>query len=185
MIAARSSAASTIRSFQRRRIAARSLAVDAHDVFVEQPCATIEECARVRRSTRRPLVLDESLTQAVDVVRAHASGAVDAVRLKLSQFGGITPIRRARDVAAALGLAMTIEDSGGGDIVTAAAAHLTCSVPPRLLLAGYLPSEMVAECIASGTPVAAAGQARLPAGAGLGIEVDESRLGEPVLRVEP
>jgi L-alanine-DL-glutamate epimerase-like enolase superfamily enzyme len=160
-------------------------AVDAHNVSVEQPCATIEECARVRRGTRRPFVLDESLTQAVDVVRAHASGAVDAVRLKLSQFGGITPTRRARDLATALGLAMTIEDSGGGDVVTAAAAHLTCSVPPRLLLAGYLPSEMVAECIASGTPVAAAGQARLPAGAGLGIEVDESRLGEPVLRVEP
>ena len=160
-------------------------AVDALDLFIEQPCATVEECAQVRRGTRRPFVLDESLTHAVDIVRAHASGAVDAVRLKLSQFGGITPARRARDVAAALGLAMTIEDSGGGDIVTVAAAHLTCSVSPRLLLAGYLPSEMVAERIASGTPVAAGGRTRLPTGAGLGIEVDESRLGEPVLRVQP
>jgi len=164
--------------------AARVVAqIDGFDVHIEQPCATIAECARVRRSTRRPFVLDESLTCVVDIVRAHAAGAADAVRLKLSQFGGITPIRRARDVAAALGLSMTIEDSGGGDIVTAAAAHASCSVPARLLLSGYLPSEMVVERIATGAPVAVGGRARLPTGPGLGIQVDGSLLGDPVLIV--
>jgi cis-L-3-hydroxyproline dehydratase len=159
-------------------------AADHFDVYVEQPCASLEECAQVRRSTRRPLVLDESLTSVGDLVRARAAGAVDAVRLKLARFGGITPVRRARDLAAELGLPITIEDAGGGDVTSAALAHLACSIPPRLLLAGYLPSEMTAEQIAQGTPRAAGGRARLPAGAGLGIEVDEALLGEPLLRVE-
>jgi cis-L-3-hydroxyproline dehydratase len=159
-------------------------AVDPLDLYVEQPCATLEECAVVRRGSRRPMVLDESLVEVGDLVRARSAGAVDAVRLKLTRFGGITPVRRARDLAAALGLPMTIEDSGGGDVVTAATAHLAASVPTRLLLGGYLPSEMAAERIAAGTPAAVDGRARVPAAPGLGIDVDERALGEPVLRIE-
>jgi L-alanine-DL-glutamate epimerase-like enolase superfamily enzyme len=43
---------------------------------------------------------------------------------------------------------------------------------------------MVVERIAAGTPTATGGRARLPSGPGLGIEVDESALGERVLRIE-
>jgi cis-L-3-hydroxyproline dehydratase len=165
--------------------AARIVAlIDGRDVFVEQPCATIEECAAVRRRSTRPLILDESLWDVADLLHARDAGAADAVRLKLSRFGGITPVRRARDLAIAFGLPLTIEDSGGGDVVSAATAHLACSIPARLLLAGYLPSEMTAERIARGTPAAVRGTARLPDGAGLGIDVDESALGAPVLRLE-
>ena len=54
----------------------------------------------------------------------------------------------------------------------------------KLLLGGYLPSEMVAERIATATPVASGGRARLPTAPGLGIEIDEAALGARVLRVE-
>jgi L-alanine-DL-glutamate epimerase-like enolase superfamily enzyme len=159
-------------------------AVEGRDVHVEQPCATLEECAHVRRGSRRPFVLDESLASVADLVRARAAGAIDAARLKLQRFGGITPVRRARDLAVAFGLPMTIEDAGGGDVVSAALAHLTCSIPPKLLLGGYLPSEMTVERVARGTPAALGGVARLPDGPGLGIEVDEAALGAPVARIE-
>jgi cis-L-3-hydroxyproline dehydratase len=159
-------------------------AVDDLDVYIEQPCATVAECAHVRRRSRRPFILDEVLTGAREIVEAHAAGALDAVRLKLSNVGGITPTRRARDIAVALGLPLTIEDAGGGDIVTAASMHLACSTDPKLVLGGYLPSEMVVERIAVGTPAASNGSARLPSGAGLGIDVDESALGERLLRFE-
>jgi L-alanine-DL-glutamate epimerase-like enolase superfamily enzyme len=62
--------------------------------------------------------------------------------------------------------------------------QLNCSLPPKLLLSGYLPSAMVVERFASGTPAAEHGRARLPTGPGLGIDVDEAALGEPVLHVE-
>ena len=159
-------------------------AVDQLDIYVEQPCASVAECAQVRRSSRRPFILDEVLTGAREIVEAHRDAALDAVRLKLSNVGGITPARRARDVAVALGLPLTVEDSGGGDIVSTAATHLACSTDPKFLLGGYLPSEMVAERIATGAPRAEHGVARLPAGPGLGIEVDESALGSPVLSIE-
>jgi L-alanine-DL-glutamate epimerase-like enolase superfamily enzyme len=159
-------------------------AVEDLDLYVEQPCATLEECAQVRRGSQRPLILDESLYEVGDIVRARAAGAVDALRLKLTRFGGITPVRRARDLAVTFGLPLTIEDSGGGDVVSAATAHLAASIPPKLLLAGYLPSEMAAERIAAGTPVAVEGRARLGEAPGLGIEVDEAALGEPLLTVE-
>ncbi len=159
-------------------------AVDDLDIYVEQPCASVAECAHVRRRSRRPFILDEVLTGAREIVEAHAAGALDAVRLKLSNVGGITPTRRARDVAVTLGLPLTVEDAGGGDIVTAASMHLACSTDPKLLLGGYLPSEMVVERIAAGTPVASGGTARLPSGPGLGLEIDESALGERLFRVE-
>jgi L-alanine-DL-glutamate epimerase-like enolase superfamily enzyme len=159
-------------------------AVARLDVYLEQPCASTEECAQVRRSWPRPLILDESLTSIGELLRARAAGALDAVRLKISRLGGITPTRRARDVAVALGLPVTVEDAGGGDVATAASMHLNCSVPPNLVLSGYLPSAMVVERFASGTPEPENGRARLPPGPGLGLEIDEAALGDPVLRFE-
>jgi L-alanine-DL-glutamate epimerase-like enolase superfamily enzyme len=158
-------------------------ALDELDVYLEQPCASLEECAQVRRSSHRPLVLDETLWSVQDVVRAYGLSAGDALRLKLVRFGGITPVRRARDLAVSLGYALTIEDAGGGDVVSAALAHLAASVPTRFLLAGYLPSEMNAEHLAISAPVAVDGRARLPDGPGLGIEVNEDALEGPILSV--
>ena len=93
-------------------------------------------------------------------------------------------MRKARDLAVLFGFPLTIEDSGGGDVVTAAMAQLAASIPPKLLLAGYLPSEMAAERIAAGTPAAVDGRARMPEAPGLGIDVDEGALGVRLLAVE-
>jgi L-alanine-DL-glutamate epimerase-like enolase superfamily enzyme len=152
------------------------------DVFIEQPCATTEQCAQVRMRSPRPFVLDESLVDVSALDRAR--GSADAMRLKLSRFGGITPMRRARDLAASWGLPVTIEDSGGGDVVTAAMTHLSASVQPRLLLNGFLAGEMVNERIAAGAPRAIDGYAQLPTGPGLGVTVDESTLGKALLTFE-
>ncbi len=112
-------------------------AVGDLDFHLEQPCATVAECAHVRSRCRVPLILDEVLTGARELGEAHAAGALDAVRLKLSNVGGITPTRRARDLSVALGLPLTVEDAGGGDIVTAASMHLGlldgAEAPPRRL----------------------------------------------------
>ena len=63
-----------------------------------------------------------------------ADRAMDCVNIKISKFGGLTKARQARDLCLSLGLAMTIEDSWGGDIVTAAIASLAHSTPPRILV---------------------------------------------------
>jgi L-alanine-DL-glutamate epimerase-like enolase superfamily enzyme len=163
--------------------AIRVLSATSHLGFlVEQPCRTLEQCAAVRHAVGRPMILDESLVCLEDLIRARAAEAIDAVRLKLSRSGGITPVRRARDLAVELGLPVMIEDAGGGAIVDAAVTHLAASTTPNLLLCGHLPGAMAVERIARG-PTVSNGRTRLLDGPGLGLEVDERMLREAVFTV--
>ena len=155
-------------------------ALAERDIFFEQPCATMEQCAAVRRRSVRPFILDESINGMDDILRARQTEAGDAVMLKFSRFGGISPVRRARDLCFHLGLAMTIEDSAGGDIASAAMAQFAATVPDGLLINASLIGQMVEERIATDwSPLEGGGTGTLPPGAGLGITIDESRLGAP------
>jgi L-alanine-DL-glutamate epimerase-like enolase superfamily enzyme len=160
-------------------------ALDNRDIFFEQPCATMEQGAAVRRRSRRPFILDESIERMDDILRARQTDAADALMLKFSRFGGITPVRRARDLCLHLGFAMTVEDSAGGDIVSAAMAQFAATIPDGSLINASLIGRMVEERIATDwSPLDAkgdgAGMGTLPPGPGLGITIDESRLGAPV-----
>jgi L-alanine-DL-glutamate epimerase-like enolase superfamily enzyme len=157
-------------------------ALDDRDILFEQPCARMEQCAAVRRRSRRPFILDESIEGMEDLLRARRSEAADAVMLKFSRFGGITPTRRARDLALELGFAMTIEDSAGGDIASAAMAQMGATIPDNALINGSLIGRMVEERIAADwSPLEGGGSGSLPPGPGLGIRIDETRLAKPAL----
>ena len=161
-------------------------ALNDRDIFFEQPCARMEQCAAVRRRSKRPFIVDESIEGMDDILRAKQSEAADAVMLKFSPFGGITPIRRARDLCLHLGLAMTVEDSAGGDIVSAAMAQVGATIPDGLLINASLIGRMVEERIATDwSPLDGGGFGTLPPGPGLGITVDEARLGAPVFSIGP
>jgi L-alanine-DL-glutamate epimerase-like enolase superfamily enzyme len=153
------------------------------DILIEQPCPTIESCAILRGRSRLPFVLDESLDSFSALVRANSLGAMDAANLKLSRFGGMTRVRRMRDICSEWAVAVTIEDSGGGDIVSAAMTHMSASTRPGLMLSSYLASDMVNEQIAEGAPRVVNGTVRVPTGPGLGISVDEAALGEPAFEL--
>ena len=84
---------------------------------MEQPCRTYEECLTVRRHTSLPFVLDESVTDMRSVARSWQDGAADVVNIKISKFGGITRARQAVEFCAQAGVAMTIEDTWGGQSV--------------------------------------------------------------------
>ena len=102
------------------------------DVYIEQPCASYEECLSVRRHCNHPFVLDEIINDTSTLLRARADLALDVVNLKISKLGGLTKAKLMRDLCVSLGIAMTIEDTWGGDIVTAAIAHLAHSTPQAL-----------------------------------------------------
>lgn len=157
-------------------------ALDGLRIFIEQPCASAEESARVRRRARHPFILDESLVTSQDILRAFNLEAMDGVMLKISRFGGITPIKKARDLSMLLGLTISIEDSGGGDIVTAAMAHLSASTPERFFFNGFFTGSMVNERITEWGCSNSGGFGVLPEGHGLGIHVEEDLLGKPVSR---
>jgi L-alanine-DL-glutamate epimerase-like enolase superfamily enzyme len=159
-------------------------AVREVDVYIEQPCRTYEECLAIRRRTDLPFVLDENIDSLQALLRAHADGAMDVVNLKISKLGGLTKLKQARDVCIDLGIAMTIEDSWGGDIVTAAIAALAHSTPPELLFSSTDFNSYVTTSIAEGAPQRNGGRLAAGTEAGFGIAPRMDVLGEPVLAVE-
>ncbi|MFL5336412.1 MAG: cis-3-hydroxy-L-proline dehydratase [Geminicoccaceae bacterium] len=149
------------------------------DVYVEQPCASYEACLTVRRRTAKPFVLDESMDGLEMVVRGHADGAMDVINLKIGKVGGLTKARLIRDFCVAMGIAMTIEDSWGGDIVTAAIAHLAHSTPPEFLFSATDFNSYVTLSIAPDAPRRAGGRLAAGAAAGLGVTPEAALLGQP------
>lgn len=153
------------------------------DVYIEQPCKSYEACLAVRRQCPRPMVLDESMDSLEAILRGHRDLAMDAVNLKISKLGGLSRARQARDLCVSLGLAMTIEDSWGGDIVTAAIAHLAHSTPPEFLLSTTDFNSYVTLSIADGAPQRQGGRLAAPTRPGLGVEPRWDVLGEAVLDI--
>ncbi|UCH27558.1 MAG: mandelate racemase/muconate lactonizing enzyme family protein [Trueperaceae bacterium] len=153
------------------------------DVYIEQPCLSYEECLSIRRRTDHPFVLDETIDGLEPLLRAHAEGAMDVVNLKISKLGGLTKARQARDLCVSLGIAMTIEDSWGGDITTAAIAHLAHSTPPELLFTATDFNSYVTVSTAEGAPQRKNGRMAASNEPGLGITPRWRVLGEPVLEI--
>ena len=149
-------------------------------VFFEQPCPTLEECLYVRRRTTLPMVLDEVITDAPALLRAFHEGGMEAINLKLSKVGGLTRARQMRELAETLGLRLTIEDTWGGDLVTAAVSHLAASVRPEALFTVSFMNDWTNEHIAGHEPRSRDGVGAAPRGPGLGVEVDLELLGEPL-----
>ena len=153
------------------------------DVYIEQPCLTYEECLTVRRHTDHPFVLDEVIDGMDVLLRGHADRAMDLVNIKISKFGGLTKAKQARDLCASLGVAMTLEDSWGGDIVTAAIAHLAHSTPPEVFFSATDFNSYVTVSFADGAPQRVNGRMAASTAPGLGIEPKMDVLGKPVLEV--
>lgn len=153
------------------------------DVYIEQPCLSYEECLSVRRHTDHPFVLDESIDGIDALLRGSADRAMDVVNIKISKFGGLTKAGQARDLCVSLGIGMTIEDSWGGDIVTAAIAHLAHSTPPEVLFTSTDFNSYVTVSTAEGAPQRVNGRMAASTKPGLGITPRMDVLGKPVLDI--
>jgi L-alanine-DL-glutamate epimerase-like enolase superfamily enzyme len=153
------------------------------DVYIEQPCASYEECLSIRERTPLPFVLDESITDLGVLLRAHHDRAMDAVNVKISKFGGLTRAVQVRDLCVSLGIAMTIEDSWGGDVTTAAIAHLAHSTPTELLFTATDFNSYVTVSTAEGAPQRVKGRMAASTEPGLGVTPRMDVLGNPVLEV--
>lgn len=139
------------------------------DVYIEQPCASYEECLAVRRNTDHPFVLDENIDSLEMLLRGRADLAMDVVNLKISKLGGLTRTRQARDLCVSMGIAMTLEDSWGGDITTAAIAHLAHSTPEEFRFTSTDFNSYVTVCNADGAPQRDQGWMAAGTAPGLGI----------------
>jgi len=153
------------------------------DVMLEQPCKTLEDCAAVRQATGLPMKIDEGAYDLASLMRAHELGVLDAVALKLSKFGGLSAMRRARDLTVHLGAEICAECTWGSDIVTAASLHFAASTPQGALLNTCDLSSYVSPRIAPDCPTRKDGRIAPPEGPGLGVTPDLDLLGTPILEL--
>ncbi|MCF8467034.1 MAG: hypothetical protein K9G33_06495 [Sneathiella sp.] len=165
-----------------RHEAARVVSAVANlDVYIEQPCLTYEESLSIRRRTALPFILDEVIDGAGTLVRGIAEDAMDCINLKISKVGGLTKARLMRDLCVASGIPMTIEDTWGGDITTAAIAHLARSTPEKFCFSATDFNSYGTVTIATGAPQRINGRMTAADRPGLGVTPDFNVLGEPVL----
>ncbi|MEZ5326184.1 MAG: enolase C-terminal domain-like protein [Verrucomicrobiales bacterium] len=153
------------------------------DVFIEQPCDTYEECLSIRRRTDHPFVLDESIYNIPELIRAVSDQAMDVINIKISKLGGITKAREVRDICVAMGIAMTIEDTWGGDIITAAISHLAHSTPTELLFTSTDFNSYVTVSTAEGAPKRINGRMAASHEPGLGVRPRMDVLGAALFKI--
>lgn len=155
-------------------------------VYIEQPCQTMEDIGRLRAVTTLPLVADETVVDIPTLVAAKEVALAGSVNLKIGRLGGLSAARRVRDAAVGLGMTVTIEDTWGGDVATAAVAHLAATTAADDLLSASFFNDWTVEHVAPAVrPASVRGRGSAPRVPGLGVEVDASLLGTPLLSARP
>lgn len=82
--------------------------------YVEQPCATVEELAAVRRKVEVPIAADESIRRAEDPYRVRELEAADIAILKVQPLGGVRAcLRIAEDIGLPVVVSSALESSVG------------------------------------------------------------------------
>jgi O-succinylbenzoate synthase len=119
--------------------------------YAEQPCATLDELAELRRHADVPVAADESIRKATDPLRVRAAGAADIVMVKVQPLGGV---RAALRVAEACGLPVVVSSAvdtspglAAGVALAAALPELpyACGLATMSLLGGDVTAEPLAE----------------------------------------
>src|ERR1700733_15207665 len=119
--------------------------------YAEQPCATLDELAELRRLIDIPVAADESIRRADDPLLVRAKGAADIVVLKVQPLGGV---RAALRVAEACGLPVVVSSAVDTSVGLAAGVALAAALPElpyacglatMSLLAGDVTADPLAE----------------------------------------
>jgi o-succinylbenzoate synthase len=151
--------------------------IEPFDVeLAEQPVATLEEAAQVSGSTSIPLAGDESIEDRDDALRAVKLGACKLAGVKLSKVGGPEEA-----IAIAEVLPSFVSSALDGPVGIAAAAQVAQTLDQAALGIPRFAHGLATQRLFSSTIAAVEcelrdGMLHLPAGPGLGVEIDEAAL---------
>jgi O-succinylbenzoate synthase len=94
--------------------------------YVEQPCASVEDLALVRRRVSVPIAADESIRRAADPYRVRDLEAADIAVLKVQPLGGVQACLR---IAEDIGLPVVVSSALETSIGIAAGVALAAALP--------------------------------------------------------
>lgn len=146
--------------------------------FLEQPLPRwdLAGLADLRAKSGIPLMADESLTDEYSAMEIIRRGAADILSYKLTKLGGLVRALAVYRIAAAAGLGAYIGCMIETSLGTAAYLHFG-SVLPRLDYGCELFGPLLLAGDITSRPIDFVdGQALVPEGSGLGIEVDEAEV---------
>jgi o-succinylbenzoate synthase len=94
--------------------------------YVEQPCATVEELAALRRQVDVPIAADESIRRADDPLRVADHDAADIAVLKVQPLGGVRACLR---IAEKIDLPVVVSSALETSVGIAAGVALAAALP--------------------------------------------------------
>ena len=97
--------------------------------YAEQPCATVDELAELRRRVKYmgiPIAADESVRKATDPLAVARAGAADLLVVKAQPLGGV---RRALAIVAEAGLPAVVSSALDSSIGLSMGAALAAALP--------------------------------------------------------
>jgi o-succinylbenzoate synthase len=97
--------------------------------YFEQPCATTDELAELRRRVKYlgiPIAADESVRKAADPIAVARAGAADIIVVKAQPLGGI---RRAQEIVAEAGLPAVVSSALESSVGLAMGIALAAALP--------------------------------------------------------
>jgi len=123
--------------------------------YAEQPCASVEELAAVRRAVDVPIAADESIRRAADPYRVRDLGAADVAVLKVQPLGGVRACLR---IAEDIGLPVVVSSALESSVGIAAGVALAAALPELPYACGLATVQLLTDDVArpSLLPVAGA-----------------------------
>ncbi len=146
--------------------------------FLEQPVrgTDLAGMAKVAAASRVPIGFDEGVHSIADIARHHEMRAARGGSLKAIKLGGLRPVRQAAALCESLDMSVNLACKvAESSIGTAAVLHLAAAIP-SLAWGVSLTCQYLSEDIVRAPLTFVDGHAAIPAGAGLGVEVDEARV---------
>lgn len=145
--------------------------------WLEQPVPAehIAGLKALKQMSTIPIVADESCKSIADVARIAAEDAADIVHLKIVKAGSIANLQQMMSIAEAFHIPVMLGQMDEGRLATAALLHAAAaSNAKHFEVWGF--QRVKAEDDPASALIVENGRVHLPAGAGLGISVDENRL---------
>ena len=125
--------------------------------YVEQPCASAEELAELRRRLDGMVAIaaDESIRRAADPLRVRDLGAADVVVLKVQPLGGAAACL---DLAERLGLPVVVSSAVETSVGLEAGLRLAAALPELPFACGLETGRLLARDVTAPPLLPAAGQ---------------------------
>ena len=94
--------------------------------YLEQPCATIDELAQLRRRVDVPIAADESIRKAGDPLAVVRAGAADIAVLKVAPLGGISAMLK---IAAQIDIPVVVSSALDSAVAIAVGLAAAAALP--------------------------------------------------------